>query len=102
MWRFPVRVRVRQLNKQKMEIKKGKGSSEFGPGVEINLSGNELATAIDAYLVAHGIIIVGPRTIRVNGEMCESSSIYVDPSGYVNTDSGTIYGRTGNYTNTQE
>jgi hypothetical protein len=71
MWRFSVRVRVRQLNKlNKMEIKKGKGSSEFGPGVEINLSGNELATAIDAYLVAHGIIVVGPRTIR-NCELSE-------------------------------
>lgn len=52
-------------------------------GVDIELTGNEVATAIDAYLVAHGVIVRGPRTIRVNGELCERGSVYVDPSGTV-------------------
>jgi hypothetical protein len=65
----------------KVEI--GNGTSEFGPGVEITLTGDEVATAIDAYLVAHGIHVSGPRTIRVNSELCEDGSIYVDPSGFV-------------------
>jgi hypothetical protein len=66
-----------------MEIKYGNGKSEHGPGVEINLTGNELATAISAYLVAQGVHVSGARTIRVNGEMCDNSSIYVDPSARV-------------------
>ena len=49
------------------------------------MSGNEVATAIDAYLVAHGVIVSGPRTIRVNGELCRDcdTHIFVDPSGFV-------------------
>lgn len=66
-----------------MNIQFGKGKTEYGPGVEINLSGEEVATAIDAYLVAHGIYVDGPRTITVNGELCEEGEIYVDPSGNV-------------------
>ena len=31
-----------------MEIKYGKGTTEFGPGVEIALTGDEVAVAIDA------------------------------------------------------
>lgn len=65
-----------------MKVKYGKGKTEYGPGVEINLTGNEVATAIDAYLVAHGVHVNGPRTIRVNGELCEKGEIYVDPSGF--------------------
>ena len=59
-------------------------------GVDIELTGNEVATAIDAYLVARGVIVRGPRTIRVNGELCETGSVYVDPSGKV-IDNGTEY-----------
>ena len=59
-------------------------------GVDIELTGNEVATAIDAYLVAHGVIVRGPRTIRVNGELCERGSVYVDPSGKV-IDNGEEY-----------
>ena len=66
-----------------MEVKFGKGKTEYGPGVEINLTGNEVATAIDAYLVAHGIIVDGPRTIRIRGELCGNCKVYVDPSGNV-------------------
>lgn len=66
-----------------MEVKFGKGSTEYGPGVEINLTGDEVATAIDAYLVAAGLHVSGPRTITVNGKLCKTGRVYVDPSGSV-------------------
>ena len=66
-----------------MKIKYSKNKTEFGPGVDINLTGEEVATAIIAYLVAHGCYIGGPRTIMVNGQLCNNGHIYVDPSGYV-------------------
>lgn len=66
-----------------MEVKFGRGPTQYGPGVEINLSGDEVAVAIDAYLVAHGVLVRGSRTITVNGELCESGQVYVDPSGFV-------------------
>lgn len=66
-----------------MKVSYGKGSTEYGPGVSIELTGSDVATAIDAYLVAKGIHVSGPRTIRVNDELCEFGSVYVDPSGFV-------------------
>lgn len=66
-----------------MEVKHGDGKTEYGPGVSIELTGDEVATAIDAYLVSHGVYVGGPRTIRVNGDLCETGNIYVDPSGFV-------------------
>ena len=66
-----------------MEIEYGKGKTEYGPGIEINLSGDEVAVAIDSYLVAHGVRVHGPRTIRVNDELCEDGHVYIDPSGFV-------------------
>jgi len=66
-----------------MNIKLGKGTTEYGPGVNVELDGDEVATAIGAYLVAHGVHVVGPRTISVNGELCEFGRVYVDPSGFV-------------------
>jgi hypothetical protein len=65
------------------KVKIGNGKTEFGPGVEVALTGDEVATAIDAFLVAHGIHVSGPRTIRVNGGWCVAGSVYVDPSGFV-------------------
>lgn len=76
-----------------MEVKFGKGTTKYGPGVEINLEGWEVVTAIDAYLVAHGIHVSGPRTILVNGKLCEEGEIYVDPSGFVITDGERVSGR---------
>jgi len=70
-----------RLRVSNMQVKFGNGKTEQGPGVEILLDGNELATAIEAYLVSHGVHVRGPRTITVNGELCESGRIYVDPSG---------------------
>ena len=69
-----------------MNIKYGDGKTRFGPGVTIGLSGDEVATAIDSWLVAHGTHIRGPRTITVNGALIEDGNIYVDPSGFVVSD----------------
>ena len=66
-----------------MNVQFGKGKTEYGPGVQIDLTGDEVAIAIDAYLVAHRIYVDGPRTITVNGELCEVGKVYVDPSGKV-------------------
>ena len=66
-----------------MKIDYGKGPTEYGPGASIKLTGAEVATAIDAYLVAHGVHVDGPRTITVNGGLCKKGEIYVDPSGFV-------------------
>jgi len=66
-----------------MKIDYGKGKTEYGPGVEIKLSGNEIARAISAYLVARGVHVNRPRTITVNGELCDYGRVYVDPSGFV-------------------
>jgi hypothetical protein len=71
-----------------MKIKYGKGKTKFGPGVEIELNGDEVATAIVAWLVAQQVHVSGPRTITVNGELCEAGQIYVDPSGFVITPKG--------------
>jgi len=66
-----------------VKIKYGKRRRGYYPGVVIDMDGDEVATAIDAYLTAHGVHISGPRTVRVNGEFCESGRIFVDPSGFV-------------------
>lgn len=61
-----------------LKVEYGSGTTKFGPGVLITLSANDVAIAIHAYLVAHRIVVRGPRTVR-GGSMC----VYVDPSGYV-------------------
>jgi len=66
-----------------MTVKYGRGQSEYGPGVEVSLTGDEVATAIDAYLLAHRIYVSGARTITVNGELCKEGEVYIDPSGFV-------------------
>lgn len=66
-----------------MNIRYGDGETEHGRGVLINLSGAEIATAIDAYLAAHRIYVSGPRTIQVNGDLCKYGNVYVDPVGFV-------------------
>ena len=79
-----------------MNINYGKGETKYGPGVEIELSGDEIATAIDAYLVSHNVNISGARTINVNNKLIEEGSIYVDPSGFVISE-GEKYSGRGNY-----
>lgn len=66
-----------------MKIKQDKEPATFGPGVSIELKGDEIALAIEAWLVAKGVHVRGSRTITVNGELCESGLVYVDPSGFV-------------------
>lgn len=65
------------------KVRMGDGKTKYGPGVEISLTGDEVAIAIDAFLAAHRIHVSGPRTITVNGVFCEAGSVYVDPSGFV-------------------
>lgn len=71
-----------------MNIKYGEGTTKYGPGVSIELTGEDVAIAIDSYLVAHKIHVNGPRTITVNGELCQYGKVYVDPSGFVITPDG--------------
>lgn len=66
-----------------MNVKPGSGQTEYGPGISIELSGDEVAQAIASYLVAHDIHVSGPRTITVNGDLCSAGEVYVDPSGFV-------------------
>lgn len=71
-----------------MKITYGKGTSGYGPGVDIELTGEEVAIAIDAWLVGQGVHVEGPRTTTVNGELCHHGRVYVDPAGKVITPSG--------------
>lgn len=66
-----------------MEVKYGEGQTLYGPGVSIELTGDEVARAIDTYLVAHGICARGPRTVTVNGSLCTAGRVYVYPDGFV-------------------
>ena len=66
-----------------MKVKHGNGKTQYGPGVEIKLTGDEVAVAIMAYLTANRIYHQGPITITVNGKLCKKGKVYVDPSGFV-------------------
>jgi hypothetical protein len=76
-----------------MQVKYGNGPTEFGPGVNIELTGDDVAVAVFAWLVAHGVYIDGPRTVTVNGDLCEFGSVYVDPSGFVIANGARFSGR---------
>lgn len=59
-------------------------------GRVIELDGDELAHAVDVYLLAQGVVVDGPRTVTVatgGGRRriarSVSVSVYVDPSGRV-------------------
>ena len=71
--------------------------SGYGTGVVITLTGDEVARAIDAYLVAHDVHVSGPRTIKVNGELCKDGRVFVDPSGFVIHDGERLDGRGSDY-----
>lgn len=76
-----------------MDVRYGAGRTEFGPGVSITLTGNEVAVAIAAYLVSHGVHVGGARTITVNGDLCEIGHVYVDPGGFVVANGERLSGR---------
>lgn len=75
-----------------MKIYSGSGVTQYGPGVQIDLKGSEVARAISTYLHAHEVYINGPMTITVNGELCEFGEVYVDPSGKVVVKEECFYG----------
>ena len=79
-----------------MNISYGSGTTKYGTGIDIDLSGDEVAIAIDAYLVAHNVYVSGPRTITVDGELIKSGKVYVDPSGFVVYNGEKISGRGNN------
>jgi len=67
-----------------MKIKYGKNKNNtLGPGIEINLNGVEIATAINNYLVSRKIEIYGARTIRINGQSIQSGKVFIDPTGAI-------------------
>lgn len=76
-----------------MIVKHGERRTDYGPGVSIELTGDEVARAIDTWLVALGVCVRGPRTVTVNGELCKSGKVYVDPSGFVISDGVKFSGR---------
>lgn len=76
-----------------MQIKYGEGTTQFGPGVNIDLTGDEIASAIDAWLASRGVLVSGPRTVTVNGALCSVGQVHVDPSGSVTTDGAKLSGR---------
>jgi len=65
---------------------------EYGPssGVLIELTGDEVATAIIEYLESQKVKISGPRTVTVNGGRCDSGAVFVDPSGDVTLNGGRV------------
>ena len=65
-----------------MNVRHGDGTTKYGPGVTIDLTGDEVATAIEAWLVAHDVHVSGARTITVNGELCNVGRVYVDPGAF--------------------
>ena len=66
-----------------MKINYGNGQTKYGPGVEIELTGEDVAKAIYLYLFSKDVKITGPATINVNADLCRQGMVYVDPSGYV-------------------
>ena len=78
-----------------MKIYYGKGKTEFGPGVQIDLNSADLYYAISAYLMAKKVYISGPATFKINNDILTdtAASIYVDPSGFVRKKSKEYHGR---------
>lgn len=64
----------------------------FSVGPVVELTGDEVADAIAAYVAARGVNITGPRTVVVNAQLCKSGAINVDPSGFVTIDNIAIEG----------
>jgi len=76
-----------------MKVRHGDGPTEYGPGVLIELTGDEVAIAINAWLAAHRVYVSGSRTVTVNGLLCGEGQVYVDPSGEVIAEGKRFSGR---------
>lgn len=76
-----------------MKVKHGKGTTKYGPGVDIELEPHEVYRAIMAYLTSRDVYISGPITTFVNGGQITGARVYVDPSGYVVRKGKKISGR---------
>lgn len=77
------------------DVKYGNGKTEYGPGVLITLSGEEMAKAVMLWLHSQDVIVRGPATIRYDGEFLQDNlaTVYVDPSGFVIADDQKFSGR---------
>jgi hypothetical protein len=82
-----------------MNIRFGDGTTQYGPGVLITLSGKELAVAVMTYLTSQQVYHEGPITICVDDELCRDieATVYVDPSGKVVADGVGWSGRGNKY-----
>ena len=76
-----------------MKVNYGHGKTEYGPGIEVKLTGVEVVKAIQAYLVAHSVHLNGPCTFMVNGRLIKKGRVYVDPSGFVICEGEKLSGR---------
>jgi hypothetical protein len=59
----------------------------------VNLTGDEVAEAIYQYLMQHKALrIFGPRTVKIDKKLCKDieCSIFIDPSGSIETVAGII------------
>ncbi len=72
-----------------MVISNGNGNTEYGMGISISLSSEQVCQALIKYIDELGVKIDGPRTITVNGKLVIGANIYVDPSGTIS-----MHGRT--------
>lgn len=56
------------------------------------LNGDELATAVRSYLVAHGVSVSGPNTVRIEtpDDDTTEAAVIVDPSGRLVDDQGKV------------
>jgi hypothetical protein len=56
-------------------------------GITISLDGNEVAHAVDLYISSLGIVVAGPRTVRITDSAepghTPGADVFVDPSGRV-------------------
>lgn len=75
-----------KIKKITMDIYFGNGKTKYGPGVQIDLTGKEIVTAIKAYLVSQNVYISGAATFTINGELIKIGGVYIDPSGYLIND----------------
>lgn len=75
-----------------MKVEYGNGMTQYGPGVHVHLTGDEVARAIDDYLLTRGAVVSGARTITVNNQRCNHGDV-LDPSDFVAHNEEKLNGR---------